>query len=172
MAREKLNRAQRAQLARITQAGLSHAAATLKQMLGGEIRIQVTEEPFRCAAVLIRLGLRGALPGELFIALPENLAQGLVKRLTAESDLSLLNERARSALMEFGNILASAFVGYYDQNHGLRTLPTPPEMSLVPLDIPTFDSSVCASFSWSTGQVRGDLLIGFEQPGLDILLVR
>jgi len=161
---------QRTRLERIVQVGLSHAAVTLKPLLGDELLIRVSAEPFRPSAVAMRLGLKGALPGELLIALPENLAQALVKRLTAAEELSLLDEQARSALMEFGNILASAFVGYYDQNHGLRTLPTPPDLSLVALDIPAFAGSACARLSWHRQQPPGLLLIGFEQSALDILL--
>jgi len=167
---EKLNSQQQLSLNKTIQAALDRSAAALKQMLGGEIRIGVASASLRPAGVCVRLGLNGALEGELYIDLPENMAVEIVKTLTDGRELSLLDEVARSILMELGNVLASVFVGYFDQYRGIRTLPTPPELSLVPRDIPVFAEVFIAELSWSKSRQQGEVLIGLERSALNILL--
>ena len=72
--------------------------------------------------------------------------------------------------MELGNVLASVFVGYFDQYRGLRTLPTPPDLSLVPLDIPLFAGMFRAELCWTKSPERAEVLIGLDRSALDILL--
>ncbi len=106
----------------------------------------------------------------MFIDLPEEMAVEIVKTLTTGRNLSLLDEVARSALMELGNILASVFVGYFDPYPRLRTLPIPPEMSLVPLDIPPFAGIFSAEFCWNKSQQRGEVVVGLDRAALELLL--
>ncbi len=170
MAPEKLNPQQQLRLNKSIQAALDRAAASLKMMLGGEINIGIAPASLRTPGVDVRLGLSGALEGGIYIDLPEKMALEVVKTLMAGQDLSLLDEAARSVLMELGNVLASVFVGYFDQYRGLRTLPTPPELSLAPLDIPDFAAFFSAEFSWSKSRERAEVLVGLERSALDILL--
>ncbi len=170
MAPEKLNSQQRARLNRSIQAGLDLAATSLKMMLGGEIHIGVVTSSARPDGVSVRLGMSGALEGGLYIDLPENMAVKIVKTLSAGREISLLDDIARSSLMELGNVLASVFVGYFDQYPGLRTLPSPPDLSLVPLDIPVFAGLFHAELCWTKSSERAEVLIGLERSALDILL--
>lgn len=167
---QNLSTQQRAGLSRALQTGLDQAARTLGTMLGGEVEIRLTSAGLRSPGVCVWLGMTGALPGGLYLDLPEQMALDIVKTLTAGSDLGLLDEAARSALMELINVLGSVFVGHFDQKFGLRSLPTPPEISLAQLEIPPFCHLFCASLSWSGSQESGELLIGLEQPAVDILL--
>ncbi len=170
MASELLSPQQRIKLNKTLQAGLDRAARALKAMLGGEISIGIVPPALRPPGVCVWLGLNGALEGGIFVALPEAMAVEIVKTLSAGQDLSLLDETARSVLMELGNILASVFVGYFDQCRGLRTLPTPPELSLVPLDIPEFEGFFSAELRWSKSREPAEVLVGLHRPALDILL--
>ena len=167
---EKLNSQQQLSLNKTVQAALDRSAASLKMMLGGDIRIRIAPASLRTPGVCVQLGLRGALDGGVYLDLPETMAVEIVKTLTAGKELSLLNETARSVLMELGNVLVSVFVGYFDQYRGLRSLPTPPALSLVPLDIPAFAESFIAEFVWSKCRESAEVLIGFERSSLDILL--
>ncbi len=170
MTKLNLNAQQLSNLGDRLQRGLDQAAASLQMMLGGNIQIQIVSPSMRTYGVNVRLGLVGALEGGFSIDLPENMAVEMVKTLTARADLSLLDEEARSALMELGNVLASVFVAYFDQNYGLRTLPTPPEISLVPLDLPEFDSFFSAELRWNNCKEKAELLLGLQKSAVDILL--
>jgi CheY-specific phosphatase CheX len=167
---EKLNPQQQLSLNKTIQAALDRAAASLKTMLGGEISIGLAPAALRPSGVSVSLGLTGALEGGIYIDMPEKLAVEIVKTLSAGRDLSLLDETARSILMELGNILASVFVGYFDQNRGLRILPTPPELSLVPHEVPDFAGVLSAEFFWSKCHERAEVIVGLERSALDILL--
>lgn len=167
---EKLNRQQKLSLNKTIQAALDRSAAALKMMLGGEINIGIGPASLRNSGVCVSLGLCGALEGGIYIDLPEKMADEIVKTLAPGQEMSLLDEMARSVLMELGNVLASVFVAYFDQYRGLRTLPTPPALSLVPLDIPVFSELFSAEFTWSKSMERAEVLIGFDRSALDILL--
>ncbi len=166
----KLNQQKQQQLEKVLRGALVEVAATFERMLGGEIRIHMCAPAFPLQGVGVQLGMTGALEGGFYLDLPEKLALELVKRLTGTGDLSLLDETARSALMEFGNILASVFVGHFDQHRGLRSLPTPPKISLVPLVVAEFAGFCGAELRWSSCQERAQLLIGLGRESLDILL--
>ncbi len=170
MTSDKLDSRQKLSLNKTLQAALDRSAASLQLMLGGEINIGMTPTASRTPGVCVRLGLTGALEGGIYIDLPEKMAIEIVKSLTAGRELTLLDEVARSILMELGNILASVFVGYFDEHRGLRTLPTPPDLSLVPLDIPIFAAFFSAEFRWSKSQERAKVFVGLDQSALDILL--
>ncbi|WP_020678203.1 chemotaxis protein CheX [Geopsychrobacter electrodiphilus] len=170
MTRQKLNTQQLLRLERSVQAGLDAAGKTLKMLLDGNIRIGIITPEVSLVGVCVSLGLNGALTGGVTILLPEMLAVEIVKKLTADAHPSLLDEQARSAIKEFGNILASAFVVHFDQHQGLRTMPTPPDLSFVRQDPPVFDSLFWAEFYWSSCLERGQVLVGLDSPALDILL--
>jgi CheY-specific phosphatase CheX len=167
---EILSSQQRIRLSEMLQGGLDQTATTLEMMLGGEISIRIKPPSLRNPGVCVWLGMTGALDGGLYVDLPEQMAVELVKTLTVGQELTLLDEAARSALMEFGNVLASVFVGHFDQKRGLRSLPTPPEMSLVPLDMPDFAGFFSAELSWSKCQDKAEVLVGLQKPAIDILL--
>ena len=166
---DKLNSPQQRRLHKMIQIALDRSAAALKIMLGGKIKIGLVRAPLQTPGICVRLGLSGDLKGDIYIDLPEKMAVEIVKTLTAGDELSLLDEAARSALMEMGNILASVFVGYFDQHHGLRTLPMPPEFSLAPIDIPIYAEYFTAEFFWGQSLERAGVLIGLERSALDIL---
>ncbi len=170
MSVERLSGQQRCRLSEILQHGLDQAALTLRMMLGGEVSIRIISPFLRPPGVCVRLGLTGALEGGLYLDLPEHMAVEMVKTLTAEQELSLLDEAARSALMELGNVLASVFVGYFDQSRGVRTLPTPPELSLVPQELPEFAGFFSAELSWSKCREKAEVLVGLQKSAIDILL--
>lgn len=170
MTSQVISSQQRLRLNQTLQAALDQVANSLRMMLGGTINIRIVPPVMRTPGVSVRLGLTGALEGGLHLDLPEGMAVEMVKTLTNGQDLSLLDEVARSALMELGNVLASVFVGYFDQNRGLRTLPTPPEISLVPLDTPEFAGIFTAEFSWEKCQERAEVLIGLQKSAIEILL--
>ena len=163
-------KAEQARLREIMQTGLEQSLATLRTMLDGRIEFRPQEPVWKNAGVKIQLGLHGALEGGMYIELPEHMADEIVKRLTAGKAQSLLNENARSALMEVGNILASVFVAHFDRSRGLRTLPSPPQLSFAPLELPQFAFCYAARLCWSQCPEQGEVLIGMQQPALDILL--
>jgi CheY-specific phosphatase CheX len=167
---KRLSNQQRSRLEKSVQAGLDTAGRTLRMLLGGEIRLGIVSAGTEFPGVAVRLGLSGALAGGVSILLPETLALAIAETLLRNGQVSLLNEEARSAIMEFGNILASAFVVHFDQQQGLRTLPTTPALSLVRQEPLRFDGLFCADFYWSSCLERGQVLIGFEGSALDILL--
>lgn len=170
LAFDKLSPLQRTSLNKTMQAAFDRAAATLALMLGGEVSLALATRPLRCPGVCVRLGLAGALEGGIYVDLPEKMALALVRKLTSGGEPSLLAEASRSVLMELGNILASVFVAYFDQYRGLRTLPTPPELSLVPFDVPDFAATFCAEFRWNNCREQGSLLVGLDDAALAILL--
>lgn len=166
----KISPQQQKNMTRVLQPALDQVAATLGMMLGGGVRIVQAPPELRPAGVCVWLGLEGALKGAIYLDLPEKMASDAVKRLSGGGELSLLDETARSILMEIGNVFASVFVAYYDQNRGLRSLPTPPALSLVPLDIPEFDGVFSAQLNWGERSDRTELLIGLEKAAIDMLL--
>lgn len=170
MSADKLGTQQREKLGKALQGAMEQCAATLGMMLGGDVRIVHQPPVLRASGVRVWLGLNGALEGGVFLDLPEPMALDAVKRLTAGTAISLLDETARSALMEVGNVFASVFVAYFDQNRGLRTMPTPPELSLAPRELPDFDGFYTAEICWSSSAEKAELLIGFEASALEILL--
>ena len=167
---EKLNPQQHLSLNKSIQAALDRSAASLQMMLSGEVHIELCPPALRAPDVCVSLGLTGALPGGIYIDLPETMAIQIVKTLIPGSHLTLLDEMSRSVLMELGNILASVFVAYFDQSRGLRTLPTPPELCLIPLDIPRYAECLSADFSWTKSHDRAQVLIGLDRSALNILL--
>lgn len=170
MVKDKLNPQQRKQMQRVLHGALEQMAATLGMMLGDDVQIDQSQAQLRPMGVCVSLGLEGALSGAVYLDIPENMAVDAVKRLNAGVALSLLDETARSVLMELGNVLASVFVAYYDQNRGLRTLPTPPSLSLVPLEIPEFEGLFSAQVRWGGFDDNTELLIGLRQSAIDMLL--
>ena len=167
---QTLGNEQKKRLYGALQAGLDQSAAALRMMLGGRLEIRPRSPVLKESGIQVRLGLHGALEGGVHIDLPEQMADQVVKRLTGRAELSLLDDQARSSLMELGNILASAFVAHFDQSRGIRTLPTPPQLSFVPREIPEFPLCYTAELYWSDCTERGEVLICMQQSALDILL--
>ena len=167
---DRLNQQQQKQMERVLQGALEQSAKSLGMMLGGEVRINLSRFGPVPNEVCVWLGLEGALAGSVSLFLPEDMALAMVKRLSGGAELSLLDETARSMLMELGNVLASVFVAYYDQHRGLRTLPTPPGISLVPHPLPEGQNLFAAKLRWSGQETAADLLIGLDKSAVEILL--
>jgi len=151
------------------QRGLEQAATALATMVKDPVSIKLGSGRPPLVGVSIWLTLQGALPGAICLCLPETLALELAKRLTQTRDLSLFDEMARSALMECGNLLASAFVAYFDESCGLRTLPSPPRLSLVPWQLPPFTEAFAAEFAVDFCQIQGQIFIGLDTAALQAL---
>lgn len=151
------------------QSGLERAAVAVSVMLDNPVSIRLGSERPPAAGVSIWLTLKGALPGSMCLCLPETLALALAKRLNRTTVLTLLDEMARSALMECGNVLASTFVACFDERYALRTLPLPPTFSLVPLRLPDFPVVFDAQFAVEFCQSQGQVLIGLETTAVSAL---
>jgi chemotaxis protein CheY-P-specific phosphatase CheC len=81
----------------------------------------------RVAAVVA--DLRGGLEGLAGIVLCDALVADLLARLLGTVPAQKLDERARSALLEAGNIAISAAAGSLTQDLGERVLPSVPRMA-------------------------------------------
>ena len=82
----------------------------------------------------IYMGINGDLNGGMLLFFPEQSAVWLSCQLLGQAPADLLAEPVSSTLKEVGNIIASAFLASLDNQLQLRALPTPPELSLAPLD--------------------------------------
>lgn len=167
---ENLSPRRRKEMEKILHGSLERAAATLGMILGDPVHIIQVPPQRKPSGVSVWLGLEGALAGGVCLDLPENVAIDAVKRLNGGVELSLLDETARSMLMELGNLLASVFVAYYDQKRGLRTLPTPPTLSLASFDMPEYDALFSAQVGWGGLTDNAELLIGLDTSAIDMLI--
>jgi len=141
---ERLSKAERVELCRITQQGLQQAAETLSRLLRQPVLVEVADawmsDGQQAAAAKeqqlgVCLQLRGDINGGLLLTLTEPCAHWLSKRLLGRAEYrGLLQEPASSTLKEVGNILASSFLACLDNLLGLRVMPSPPRLSSAPLE--------------------------------------
>ena len=122
-------------LTRVCDAGVRQAATALSQLIGIEVpRLQVLE-PGSLAGHLasgevagLNLQIHGKVRGSILILLPLEDARHLLQLLLGESPLSgaALTELEASALLEVGNILASACLNALGSLLDLTLLPSVP----------------------------------------------
>src|SRR5215217_6683187 len=132
-------------LREVANIGAGHAATALSQMINSTIMISVPtinvsrleevppqisapEEPV--AAVLLHM--LGDLTGRTLLVFPcvaaRRLAEMLMQREASGS--SDLDELDRSAVMEVGNILSSAYMNALAEFLGMMLLPSPPTLTI------------------------------------------
>lgn len=108
--------------------GMGRAASALGRIMGQTVRLEVPSarripfsevpEALGGAETLVtgtHFGIRGDLHGNILVVLPEesslNVLDRLVGRAQVPRDLPSIGVVEKSAIMEVGNILASAYVG-------------------------------------------------------------
>lgn len=127
--------ARRAELRSILLDALGEGSAALGQLLG--IPLQLAAEGLEVLdtrAVADRPGtgiwlrIAGDMNGALLFFLAEDSWQGVVRCLAGETTATEPPDPlARSALMESGNLLVSAFLNRLHERLGINSLPQPPE---------------------------------------------
>jgi chemotaxis protein CheY-P-specific phosphatase CheC len=127
-----------AEIARQCARGAAHA---LGQLVGGDLTVEplrgwaieggrMPVGPFapgeRVAAVLAEL--EGSVAGPAGLLLRPDALQWVVGRLTGDTNVSTLSERALSALCEVGNIAVSAAANVLSERLGGVVLPSVPRL--------------------------------------------
>ncbi len=134
-------------LREVTQIGCGAAATALAQLLGGRrVGMTVTEARVQPRGALrarlsalgprltgVRLALRGGAEGELLLAWEKADAERLSALLAASEMVGAESDTGQpdlsdSALMEVGNIVASAYLNAVAKVTGLMLLPSVPEL--------------------------------------------
>ena len=139
---EKLSPGERDALREIANIGAGHAATALSQMTGRKIMIAVPEVEIRrledaaeligpadtiVAAVLMHM--MGDLTGRTLLVLPEASARTLCGILIRKPEAPTgFSEMQRSAIMETGNILCSAYLNALSDFMGMMLLPSVPAL--------------------------------------------
>ncbi len=139
---EKLSPGERDALREIANIGAGHAATALSQMTGRKIMIAVPEVEIRrledaaeligpadtiVAAVLMHM--MGDLTGRTLLVLPEASARTLCGILIRKPEPATgFSEMQRSAIMETGNILCSAYLNALSDFMGMMLLPSVPAL--------------------------------------------
>lgn len=139
---EKLSPGERDALREIANIGAGHAATALSQMTGRKIMIAVPEVQIRrledaaeligpadtiVAAVLMHM--MGDLTGRTLLVLPEESARTLCGILIRKPEPPTgFSEMQRSAIMETGNILCSAYLNALSDFMGMMLLPSVPAL--------------------------------------------
>lgn len=128
-------------LTRFLQAATEHASLAMRQWTGGAVTLaldEVRESPLEAIAetlqlsdelmTMVLLALQGGDEGQLVLSFDEEngrrLVAGLLKRDVNEA--SEWSELERSALMETGNIFASAYLSELTRLIGQPLIPSPP----------------------------------------------
>lgn len=78
--------------------------------------------------VAVHTHMSGALDGHVLLALPEDVAYGIVDCLMQrpEGTTQSLGDIERSAIQETGNLVSSAFINSLANSLGIRAMPTAP----------------------------------------------
>lgn len=133
-----------ARIRRLSECGLSRAAASLTRLLGYPVRFAGPEiRPIRSGAppdladaaagstAALRIAIHGQASGWILILLPlptvYRFLQALMGTPAEPRDLTATE---RSAIQEVGNIVASSFLGELGDRMGRRFLPSAPECFL------------------------------------------
>ena len=131
-------------LREVTNIGCGAAATALAQLLGGRrVELEVTRSTVVPTASLeahlngigesvagVKVQLRGGAEGNLVLVHPDRDARALARLLTTAPvpDAGPLGELGASALMEVGNIVASAYLTAVGRVTGLMLLPSVPSL--------------------------------------------
>lgn len=125
--------------------GLSRAADAISRMLGCRLRLMLTEvhspasravppwttDVERPSVALLRVSVGGDGHGRILILLPVHALHRILHALLGTTgEAGELTEIGRSAVQEFGNLLASSFLSEVGDRLGRRLLPSPPALSL------------------------------------------
>lgn len=129
-------------LKEISNIGMGHAATALSRMIGETVMLQVPH--LRVADIRqipellggaeslvagIAMQMQGDARGDMLLIFPWSSAAELLHRLLGRpGNLDGLGEMEASALMEVGNILASAFLSALSNLTGMRLVPSTPSL--------------------------------------------
>ncbi len=123
--------------------GLTRSAEALSRMLGCRVRLALTGvygPPFfpirpwpegveRRSTVLLRVAVGGGGRGSVLVLLRRRALHGVLQALLGTTgEPHDLTEIDRSAVHEFGNVLASSFLSELGDRLGRRLLPSPPDL--------------------------------------------
>ncbi len=113
---------------------LKPAAEAISQLLGIPLRAEAGDGAGACSApdraedILTSLMVSGDFSGELVMRLSSHTGLHLAARLLGSAQNLPLNQRASSALLELGNILASVFVTELENQFALSSRLHPPRL--------------------------------------------
>ena len=183
-------------LAEIANIGAGHATVALYQMTQRVLKLEATTaEILPLAAVPERLGhaedpvlgiyfkIFGQSRASLLVAFPQPATQALLSDLVGKPQEGLeLSEMQRSAALEVGNILASAYLSAISNFLGLSFLPSIPDLAY-DMAGSVCDLLVCeraggsdealtifTSFSDAEGRLRGHYLLLPDVASLSAIL--
>lgn len=128
------------QLRYISQRAMQRAAEMFSRLLKQPVTIEVQDawlidkdSPVllpQTAGIGVKLDVSGDIGGQLLLFLGEDSARWLAEQLLGQPvPGDLLSEPSHSTLREIGNIVASAFLASFDDQLGLRSLPSPPTLA-------------------------------------------
>jgi chemotaxis protein CheC len=190
-----LNDKERDALAEIANIGAGHATVALYQMTQKVLRLEATTaELLPLAEIPARLGppedpvlgiyfkIFGQSRASLLVAFPQPATQALLGELAREPQRGLeLSEMQRSAALEVGNILASAYLSAISNFLELSFLPSIPDLAydmagsvcdlLVSERAGASDEALTlfTSFSDAEGTLRGHYLLLPDVPSLNAI---
>jgi chemotaxis protein CheC len=142
-----VNEHQLSTLRHVCQAGMEHAAATLSRLMGeavfpGATRIFPAEQAElpqfisngEAMVTGISFLMHGTVQGSLLMVIPLESAGVILKKLLLRTDPPAppLTELERSAIMEVGNIFASACVDKLGESLRMTLVPSTPFLSIAP----------------------------------------
>lgn len=129
-------------LREVANVGCGQAANALSRLVGGRaVRIDVPRvltiesgalpdtDAGDARVVAVGFDIQGTISGRMLLVWPEDDAAGLATLLGARGTGTLLEEPARSALSEVGNIVASACLSAIGTLARIRLIPSIPELS-------------------------------------------
>jgi chemotaxis protein CheC len=140
----KLSEVQADAIQELGNIGAAHAATTLSQMLGSTIEMsvpaikvvdlsQLGEYMGEESAAMVAFELQGDIPhgGYILFYITRGSAIRLTNTMLGLTETSRpLNEMDKSALLEVGNIMVSAFLDATAELLGLIMLPSPPALTI------------------------------------------
>ena len=140
----KLSEVQADAIQELGNIGAAHAATSLSQMLGSTIEMsvpaikvvdlsQLGEYMGEESAAMVAFELQGDIPhgGYIVFYITRGSAIRLTNTMLGLTETSRpLNEMDKSALLEVGNIMASAFLDATAELLGLIMLPSPPALTI------------------------------------------
>ncbi len=143
MAIQPLTARDRDALAEIAHIGAGHATVALTQMTGTVLRISTTTAdllplsevsprlgPPEAPALAIYFKVFGQSRGALLVAFPQTATQWMLTTLAGSPQEGLgLSEMQRSAALEVGNIMASAYLSAISNFLRLSLLPSIPDLA-------------------------------------------
>ena len=134
-------------LRHVCHAGMEHAAATLSRLVGeavvpGDTRIFHADRPVsprfignrESMVTGISFLMHGSVQGRLLMVIPLESTGLILGKLLHRTDppASPLSEIERSAIMEVGNIFASACVDKLGESLRMTLVPSPPLLAIAP----------------------------------------